>query len=53
MLAVKANHGGRTHDARVWSSSRLSRHMLREYENGRRNIWLIGIHNVHIFNFYP
>ncbi|KYN15589.1 Putative nuclease HARBI1, partial [Trachymyrmex cornetzi] len=42
ILAVKTNHGGRTHDARVWSSSQLSRHMLREYENGRRNAWLIG-----------
>lgn len=42
ILAVLANHGGRTHNARVWSSSRLSRHMLNEYENGRRNAWLLG-----------
>ncbi|XP_024869454.1 uncharacterized protein LOC112453122 [Temnothorax curvispinosus] len=42
ILAVVANHGGRTHDARVWSSSRLSRHMLNQYENGRRNLWLLG-----------
>ncbi|XP_071652304.1 putative nuclease HARBI1 [Temnothorax longispinosus] len=42
ILAVTANHGGRTHDARVWSSSRLWRHMLDKYENGRRNIWLLG-----------
>jgi len=27
---VKANYDSRTHDARVWSSSQLSRHMLRE-----------------------
>lgn len=39
---MKANHGGRTHDARVWSSSQLSRHMFRQYENGRQNMWLIG-----------
>ncbi|XP_018377389.1 PREDICTED: putative nuclease HARBI1 [Trachymyrmex cornetzi] len=42
ILAVAANHGGRTHDARVYNSSRLSRHMLNQYENGRRNVWLLG-----------
>ncbi|XP_018363090.1 PREDICTED: putative nuclease HARBI1, partial [Trachymyrmex cornetzi] len=42
ILAVVANHGGRTHDARVWNSSQLSRHMLNKYQNGRRNVWLLG-----------
>ncbi|XP_011140146.1 putative nuclease HARBI1 isoform X1 [Harpegnathos saltator] len=42
ILAVKANHGGCTHDVRVWASSQLSAYMLREHENGRRNVWLIG-----------
>ncbi|CAL1683867.1 unnamed protein product [Lasius platythorax] len=42
ILAVVANHGGRTHDARVWSSSRLWRHMFNQYEDGRRNVWLLG-----------
>ncbi|XP_032685314.1 putative nuclease HARBI1 [Odontomachus brunneus] len=42
ILAVVASHGGRTHDARVWSSSRLCTHMFNEYEHGRRNVWLIG-----------
>ncbi|XP_025152442.1 putative nuclease HARBI1 isoform X2 [Harpegnathos saltator] len=41
ILAVKANHGGCTHDVRVWASSQLSAYMLREHENGRRNVWLI------------
>ncbi|KYN05505.1 Putative nuclease HARBI1 [Cyphomyrmex costatus] len=41
ILAVVANHGGRTHDARVWNSSQLSRHMLNKYEYGRRNVWFI------------
>lgn len=49
---MKANHGGRIHDARVWSSSQLSRYMLRQYETGRRNMWLLGIQNVQILNFH-
>ncbi|XP_024879833.1 putative nuclease HARBI1 [Temnothorax curvispinosus] len=31
ILAILASHGDRTHDARVWSSSQLSRYMLKKY----------------------
>lgn len=52
ILSVVANHGGRTHDARVWSSSQLSRHMLNKYENGRRNVWLLGKTLHHLHKYY-
>ncbi|XP_039302079.1 putative nuclease HARBI1, partial [Solenopsis invicta] len=42
ILTVLASHGGRTHDSRVWNSSRLARYMLNKYQNGRRNVWLLG-----------
>jgi len=53
---VKASRDDRTHDVKVWNFSQLSRHMLREYKNGRQNMWLSMcnkyVHNVQILNFY-
>ncbi|XP_012285523.1 putative nuclease HARBI1 isoform X2 [Orussus abietinus] len=42
ILAVNAAHGGRTHDAKVFQSSRLFAHLTEQYENGRKGLWLLG-----------
>jgi len=38
-------HGGRTHDSRVFRSSRLFYYLERQQEAGERGSWLIGITN--------
>lgn len=45
ILAVNAMHGGRTHDSRVFRSSRLFHYLERQQEAGERVSWLIGIVN--------
>ncbi|XP_018368784.1 PREDICTED: putative nuclease HARBI1, partial [Trachymyrmex cornetzi] len=42
ILTVNSGHGGRTHDARVWNASTVSAHLEQQYNNGRRNYWLLG-----------
>ncbi|XP_024867004.1 putative nuclease HARBI1 [Temnothorax curvispinosus] len=42
ILAVNAMHGRRTHDSRVFRSSRLFHHLERQQEAGERGSWLIG-----------
>ncbi|CAL1687569.1 unnamed protein product [Lasius platythorax] len=42
ILAVNSSHGGRTHDARVWNASIISAHLEQQFNNGRRNCWLLG-----------
>lgn len=43
ILAVNSGHGGRTHDSRVWNASIISVHLEQQYNNGRRNSWLLGM----------
>lgn len=38
-------HGGRTHDSRVFCSSRLFYYLGRQQEAGERGSWLIGMNN--------
>ncbi|XP_011696404.1 PREDICTED: putative nuclease HARBI1 [Wasmannia auropunctata] len=42
ILAVNSGHGGRTHDTRVWNASIISIHLEEQYNNERRNCWLLG-----------
>ncbi|XP_039302948.1 putative nuclease HARBI1 [Solenopsis invicta] len=42
ILSVNASHGGRTHDSRVFRSSRLFNYLKRQQEAGERGSWLIG-----------
>ncbi|KYN21869.1 Putative nuclease HARBI1 [Trachymyrmex cornetzi] len=42
ILAVNAMHGGRTHDSRVFRSSRLLHYLEEQQEAGERGSWLIG-----------
>ncbi|XP_071566235.1 putative nuclease HARBI1 [Temnothorax nylanderi] len=42
ILFVNSGHGERNHDARVWNASILSRHLERQFQNGRTNAWLLG-----------
>lgn len=41
ILYVNARYGGSTHDAFIWRTSSLQRHMNEIYRNGSRS-WLIG-----------
>jgi len=51
ILALNSAHGGKTHDARVWNVSIIS-HLEQQYNNGRRNCWLLGMSNiVYLFSF--
>jgi len=43
ILTVNSGHGGRTHDARVWNASIVSAHLEQQYNNGRRNCWVLGM----------
>ncbi|XP_018376734.1 PREDICTED: putative nuclease HARBI1, partial [Trachymyrmex cornetzi] len=45
ILAVNAMHGGRTHDSRVFRSSRLLHYLEEQQEAGERGSWLIGMAN--------
>lgn len=48
ILAVNSGHGGRTHDARVWNGSIISAYLEEQYQNRRRNGWLLGM----VFSYF-
>lgn len=40
---IDAKFPGATHDAAVWNGSALKLKLQRDYENGERNTWLVGM----------
>lgn len=39
---VNARFGGSTHDAFIWKRSQVRQHLMQKYENGSRNMFLLG-----------
>lgn len=51
IIAANARFPGSVHDAAIWQLSDIRTHLLRQYNNGLRNMYLIGINCLKLSKF--
>lgn len=44
-MYVDARHPGANHDSFIWEQSALDQRLQNEFDNGKRNTWILG--NIH------
>lgn len=42
--AINGRYGGASHDSHVWSLSEERNYLKRNFENGDKSSWIIGMH---------
>lgn len=44
IISINPNFPGSTHDAAIWNASHLKKTLERQYINGERDQWLLGMY---------